>query len=455
MTADRSVRPADAIAGAPGLGKPATAGTMTTTMRAVLLTFLASAIGMLADALPAQQPNAVVRWNDAALAAIRTNRTPPPRVARILAILHTAMFDAVNGIRPEYEHWLVPPTAPAAANRRAAAAQAAHDVLAATYPKQAPDFAQALATELAQLPNNPARQQGIAWGAHVAAAALADRANDGSTEVAIYLGSTAPGMWRPTVSFGGNVLGAMLPAWGNVTPFAVADIGALQPPPPPPLASPEYAAEALLVQALGGATSGLRTAEQTEIARFWAYGPGTASPPGHWNEIATSVVVQRHVGLVESARLYALLNVALADAAIACWRCKYTVGLWRPITAIQLADQDGNPATAADPNWTPLLPTPPFPEYTSGHSTFSGAAAVVLARFFRSDVAPFTAPSDDLPGVTRSYLRFSDAAIESGLSRIYGGIHFPSANVYGLQVGAEVGREVCNRRMRRLRGAGD
>jgi membrane-associated phospholipid phosphatase len=146
--------------------------------------------------------------------------------------------------------------------------------------------------------------------------------------------------------------------------------------------------------------------------------------------------------LGESARLFALLNIALADAAIVSWDCKYVYNLWRPITAIQEADTDGNAATEPDGSWNPLLPTPPFPEYTSGHSTFSGAAAVVLAYFFGSDRISFSVGSDDLTGVRRSFSSFSRAAFESGLSRIYGGIHFPSANVYGLSTGGAVGIHV-------------
>ena len=146
--------------------------------------------------------------------------------------------------------------------------------------------------------------------------------------------------------------------------------------------------------------------------------------------------------------MFALLNIALADAAIVSWDCKYGYNFWRPITAIQLADTDGNPATSADPAWMPLLPTPPFPEYTSGHSTFSGAAAVALAAFFRTDHVAFSVGSDDLPGVVRFYDSFSEAALESGMSRIYGGIHFTSANLYGLFTGGQTGAYVVRHSLR-------
>jgi membrane-associated phospholipid phosphatase len=197
-------------------------------------------------------------------------------------------------------------------------------------------------------------------------------------------------------------------------------------------------------KAYGSLTNSARSPEQTEIAQFWGYGPGSSTPPGHWNQIAIAVAQSRHLGIEQSARLFALVNVALADAAIVCWRCKYTEGYWRPITAIQLADQDGNPATDPDPTWAPLLPTPPFPEYTSGHSTFSGAAATALAGFFGTDRIAFTVGSDDLPGVFRRYRSFSEAAFESGISRLYGGIHFWSGNVQGLACGADIGLQIGN-----------
>lgn len=413
-------------------------------MKALVTTF---AVTALLAAAPAQ--NAAVLWNDAALAAIRATNTPPPRASRNLAILHAAVFDAVNGIRPTYDAYLVAPTAPSSADRTAAAAAAGMAVMTALWPTQAASFTVVRDGLLAGVSNPARRQQGIAWGDAVAQQILAARATDGANAVSSYPGSTTPGMWRPTVSFGGNVLPALLPHWGYVTPFAVADIADLQPAAPPALASAQYAAEVGVTQAIGRSTGSTRTAEQTEIARFWAYGPNTATPPGHWNEIARNIAVARGLDLVEGARMFALLNFAMADAAIACWRCKYETGLWRPITAIQLADQDGNPATTADPSWTPLLPTPPFPEYTSGHSTFSGAAATTLALFFRTDAIAFTARSDDLPGVVRQYSSFSQAAYESGMSRVYGGIHFPVGNTGGLQVGAEIGIEVVARTLRR------
>jgi hypothetical protein len=208
------------------------------------------------------------------------------------------------------------------------------------------------------------------------------------------------------------------------------------------LQSRRYAEDFNQVKELGSANSTTRTADQAETARFWADFSYTATPPGHWNEIAAKVAVARNLSLIESARLFALLNITLADAAIVCWESKYVYDFWRPITAIRMADDDDNPATVADPNWNSLLNAPPFPEYTSGHSTFSQAAAVVLANFFRSDEISFTVGNDTLPGVARSYPNFSAAADESGMSRIYGGIHFFSANRDGKACGAALANYV-------------
>jgi hypothetical protein len=278
---------------------------------------------------------------------------------------------------------------------------------------------------------------------HVASAILQSRNNDGSAVTVSFPGSTDPGQWRPTISFGGIVRPALLPQWGSVTPFAIGNPTPFVPPPPPSLGSSQYAADVNQVQSLGSAVSATRTPEQTQIAQFWGYGPGTATPAGHWNQIAHEVAFTQRNTLEENARLFALLNIALADAGIVSWNCKYQYNFWRPITAIQEADTDGNPDTSADPDWMPLLETPPFPEYTSGHSTFSGTAAVILASFYGKDEIPFSIGSDDLPGVHRFYSSFSEASRESGMSRIYGGIHFMSANLNGLASGAAVGQLVA------------
>jgi hypothetical protein len=229
-----------------------------------------------------------------------------------------------------------------------------------------------------------------------------------------------------------------LPGWGNVPCLAVADPTKFRPPGPPALDSAAYTKSLRTVRDIGSATSAVRTKEQTEIARFWEDGAGTVTPPGHWNRIAQTVATEKKLALAEAARLFALLNVAMSDAAIICWDCKYRFDFWRPVTALR----------ETDPDWTPLLPTPPFPAYTSGHSSFSGAAATALASFFGTDRVRFSSTSDGLPGVTRSFESFSSAAEEAGMSRIYGGIHWDFDNTDGLACGREVAGYVARNHFR-------
>lgn len=408
-------------------------------------------LSCLALAAPLAAQDVVLDWNATALGAIRTAATNPPAASRILAILHGAMFDAVNGVRPRFDHYLVAPAAQRNASAEAAASTAAHDVLVAFYAAQSATFDALHQNVLSRIGNGAPKTRGIAWGAQVAAAILAARAGDGSANTAPFPGSNEPGKWRPTLSFGGIVRPALLPLWGRVQCFSLPAGNQLRPPAAPALPTLRYALEVLMVQHVGGQQSRIRTPDQTQSAQFWGYGPGTATPPGHWNQIAHVVAGNRRGSLLDHARLFALLNLALADAAIVSWDCKYEYNYWRPITAIQLADQDGNALTQPDTSWMPLLETPPFPEYTSGHSTFSGAAAAVLADFYGTDRVSFRVGSDDLPGVQRSFRGFADAAWESGMSRIYGGIHFMSANVHGIGTGYQTGRYVVEHELRPLR----
>ena len=381
-------------------------------------------------------------WNEAARAAIRADRTNPPQATRRLAMLHLAVYDAVNGIQRTHRPYHVQEMAPAGASLEAAVSAAAYEILAQVFPSsgiQTTNFG-ALYTDLVSaLPDGRAKDDGLQWGRGVASAILALRARDGSTDVVAYTPGTAPGEWRPTPPANAP---ALLPGWGRVTPFAMTSSRQFEPYAPAPLTSSGCAFEVNLLKAYGAATGSLRSADQSQIAEFWANGAGTETPPGHWNRIALLVAAERNLGLTEKARLLALVNLALADAAISCWETKYAFNLWRPVTAIREADTDNNPETTADPNWSSFIVTPPFPEYTSGHSTFSRAAATVLAAFYGTDAIPFRVGADGLPGVTRSYPGFGAAADESGISRIYGGIHFPSANIAGQTTGHLLGKHV-------------
>jgi membrane-associated phospholipid phosphatase len=377
--------------------------------------------------------NVVLEWNQLALHAVGQARLTPVFVSRDLAIVQAAVYDAVVAIDRSSEPYFAHVHASRGASPEAAAAQAAHDTLAALFPAQASTFDSALAADLVGIPPGLA-MQGVAVGSEVAQQILTWRSTDGSGATVTYTPGTAPGDWQPTPPAN---LPALAPQWPAVTPFALSAGAQFRPAAPPALDSAEYAAALNEVKDLGSATSTSRTDEQTLIAKFWNDGLGTAFAMGYWNRIAQQVATNQGLSLDQDARLFALLNIAEADAQIACWDAKYTYNLWRPVTAIRAADTDGNPDTAPDATWTPLLTTPNFPSYTSAHSTLSAAAAGVLTALFGSDYH-FTVVSDSLPGVTRSFDSFGAAAAEAGRSRIYGGIHYQFDNLNGQAVGAEV-----------------
>ena len=385
--------------------------------------------------------NPVLTWNAIALQAIRTDKTPPPIAGRDLAIVQIAVEDAVGSVVRSPWPALVRVASPRGASVDAAASAAAHRALSSLFPAQAATFDAALAASLDGILDGPAEQAGVAVGRSVADAVVALRAGDGSGQTVRYTPATFPGDWRPTPP---SFAPALLPQWPGVRPFALRNASQLRPPGMPSLTSPEYAAAVAEVESLGAKDSTVRTADQTQIALFWADGAGTETPPGHWNAIADDLASRKGLSVVRSARMLATLDVALADAGIAAWDAKYAVNCWRPISAIRSADQDGNPATTADTSWTPLLTTPPFPSYVSGHSTFSAAAAEVLSAYFGPRTR-FTATSDALPGVTRSFRSFRVAADEAGVSRIYGGIHFSFDTRDGLARGRSIGRYVLQR----------
>ena len=378
----------------------------------------------------------VTRWNDAALEAIRTGKTAPPVASRNLAILHTAIYDAVNGISRTHESYLVESAVAASASREAAASAAGYTALRALFPASAGRLAAIHESIIAEIPEKPQKQAGLHWGQAVAEAVLASRAFDGANgSVPGPIGSD-PWSWVPTPP---AFAPYALPHWGFVTPFGLTSPSQFRPPGPPSLDSAQWAEECNEVKAWGRATGSLRTPEHDLIALFWADGAGTETPPGHWNSIAQDISEQLGHSMEQDARLFALLNIALADAAICAWDAKYTFNFWRPVTALRNADMDGNDGTEPDPEWSSFIGTPPFPDYVSGHSTFSGAASAVLALFCGRDDIAFTTGSDFLPGVLRTFAGFSAAAEEAALSRLYGGIHFRSANEDGLTAGLQIG----------------
>ena len=375
----------------------------------------------------------VTDWNNAALDAIRADRTVPPIASRNLAIVHIAIYDAVNGITRTHEPYLVPSVVSNSASRVSAASAAAHQTLVSLFPNHTSTFDALHATILGGVPNGPQKTSGITWGEFVGTQILAARANDGSNAIVQPPGGSGPGVWIPTPP---AFLPYLLPQWGFVAPFAMSRSSQFRPMGPPSLDGQQYAADYEEVKQLGAAVGSTRTEDQTEIALFWADGAGTETPPGHWNSIAQIIASARGNTLEQNARLFGLLNIAMADAAICSWDAKYTYHFWRPVTAIAFAEPELN--------WMSFIVTPPFPDYTSGHSTFSAAAATVLPLFFGTEDLPFTTGSDFLPGVFRSFSTCQDAAEEAALSRIYGGIHFRSASADGLQSGSSIGEWTIN-----------
>ena len=319
----------------------------------------------------------VVDWNRELLGIVKTAGAQPATIhaTRSFAILHAAIYDAVISIERDAPPYLFALNAPQEANADAAAAVAGHDVLAALYPAMRSVVDQQLAAELGAIPAGLARQDGEQVGAEAASIMLAVRANDGAggTPPAFHPGS-APGNYQPTPP---SLAMPVFTNWSYVAPFVLRDATQVRPDAPPALASQAYADAVNEVKSLGQDSSTTRTADQTEVAKFWA-------PPiwNTWNQIAESSALSHHTDLEQTAALFAALNLTFADGVIAFYDAKYAYQLWRPVTAIRSADTDGNPATIGDPAWTPLAATAPDPSYPGAHSTISAAGAVVLASFF-------------------------------------------------------------------------
>ncbi len=393
-------------------------------------------------ALPAMADE-VIDWNNVALDAIRAGNTNPPRATRGLAMIHAAVFDAVNGIEEVYEPYHVRSRAPAGASPEAAAVTAAYEVLRKLYPDMKDELGDRYEASMDAIPNGSAKNKGRSWGKRVARDIIALRKRDGADATVSYKPSGEFGRWKPTPP---GFASALLPQWPYVTPFAMPSGDALRAPAPPDFTSEEHAEAYNEVKDYGGMDSAARTEDQTVIAYFWEDGPGTVTPPGHWQVIAQQLSAEHDLTLLENARLFALLSFVQADGAICSWDNKYHHDFVRPYTGItEEADDDGNPDTESDPTWFNLIPTPPFPSYTSGHSTFSGGSSRLLAHFFGSDDFAFCAESPDpqrwpdvLPGVVRCWDSLSQAAEEAGQSRVYGGIHWQYDNQWGLNNGRDL-----------------
>lgn len=378
--------------------------------------------------------NVVVTWNAELLRLVRTPGLQPATVhpTRSYAMMHEAILGAVDAVDGRQLPTMATPFAPRRkGSEDAAAASAAHDTLVALFPTVRSELDALLTTSLAQVPDGPREVTGVQVGRAAAAAVVEMRTHDGSdaTPPTIDPG-TEPGAYRPTLP---DFKPAAFTHWAAVRPFVLPRADQFRPAPPPALTSSEYALSLKQVDRLGAAQGSQRTADQTLIARFWS-GP----PQDTWNEIAEQGALAHHLGTSATARLFAKLDLSLADATIAFYDAKYAYLRWRPVTAIHEAGTDANPATQPDPAWTPLLTTPANPAYPGAHSVISGAAQTVLARFFDSDRSAITVTSVTVPGVTRTFASYSDVAREAGVSRIYAGVHTRDDDVSGAQLGQSV-----------------
>ena len=368
-----------------------------------------------------ERADVIVEWNQ--LLQANAPPTPNPLVPRAYAMLHIAMFDAVNAVEREYTPYHARLVAHPAASAEAAAAQAAHDVLTMLNPAAQATFDAALQARLAKI--QPWRAvAGAAVGSRAASDIIAWRANDGSAEPnPAYSLPPLPGLWQPTAP--GQV--AQLVNFGEFEPFALLTTTQYLPDPPPTLTSALYGADVEEVRSLGSATSTVRTAEQTETARLFASVGNSTAHFAAWNNVARDVARQAHWSLIDTARLFVLLNVSIHDGVQTSHTSKFIYGLWRPVTAIRRADEDLNPATTADPAWTPLLTTPPYPSHSSNQTCVGVSAARSLARAFGTDNVSFSVTWIGTGGnanVTRQYGSFSQLAEQQARSRVYGGIHF-------------------------------
>jgi PAP2 superfamily len=385
----------------------------------------------------AQSVNPVVQWNRTLLVIVRTPGAQPATVhtTRSFAIMHAAIYDAVNVIDGTHKPYLAGLSAvPPSASQDAAAAAAAHEVLLTLYPVFQTALDAVLQQSLAQIPDGNDKVQGVVIGQTVADRILALRSNDGSNAKPIpFVFGNAPGDYQSTPpNFPKQ---PQFTHWSRVTPFTLERASQFRLGPPPELTSDTYTDAFNEVKSLGIAQSTTASADQTLTGHFW-----NGAIQNYWNEIAQTASLAHNLTTAQNARLFALLNLSLADAVIAFYDTKYTYNFWRPVTAIRAADTDNNPDTAADPNWLPQVGnTTPDPSYPGAHAVISAAAARVLTSFFKRDHFNFNVTSEVLPGVERSFSRISAAAEEATLSRIFAGVHFR----FDLTTGQRLGREVA------------
>jgi hypothetical protein len=409
---------------------------MTPVRKPLLLSALLGAASLLTG--HAARADAVIDWNEKAVAAVYAARLSPDQQSRNLAIVHIAVFEAVNSIEPRYTPYRTRLAAEAGASPEAAAAAAAHAVLVKLFPEQAKDFDATLQAALVKLPEGPGKASGIRLGERAAAAILAERAQDGADAPITYRPFTLPGKYVPT----------QLPAsstWNAVKPFAIKSGDQFRPPAPYALSSAQWAADYNEVKKMGAKTGSARSPEQNDIARFWQI-TGAVT----YNPVTRHVATVKGLDLLDNARLFALSSIASADTAVAIFDAKYAHGFWRPVTAIRNGDIDGNDATVLDAGWEPMIATPMHPEYPCAHCTFQAAAAGVLQVMYGDTVPRFSLTSTAAPGITRSFERLSDYVAEVINGRIYEGVHYRTSGEVGAALGRKIAEDVVRNQLRPL-----
>ena len=426
----------------------------------VLIGFLVLGLMRVAHSAPAAA-NEVLKWNETAVKAVAAGGQDGIVITRTLAMVQGAVHDALNAINHRYAAYYFEAPAEVGASPEAAVAAAAHTVLVGVLPSfgtpgqkiAAPAMAEdAYMASLSRVSDAAAKAKGVSIGRASGAAMLTLRKDDGATRDASYTPGTGPGKWRPhpnpdppnppiaNQELARGFASSLRPGWGSVTPFTLLSASQFWLPGPPALTSEAYARDYEKVKSLGGQVSTARTADQTEIARFWFEGPPA------WNRIARVVAEERALDAWDSARLLALMNLAMADAYIAGFKIRYVYDLWRPVTAIREGDADGNDATVGDPNWNSLQNTPAVSDYPSTQSTFSGAAAATLVGVLGTDQVAFSVTSGPpFADIKRSFTSLAQAARESADSRVYAGIHFSTACEDGLALGRKIGERTVAR----------
>jgi hypothetical protein len=402
--------------------------------RILILPILIALMLVALTAPPVARADAVLDWNGyAANAIVGVAAQPPPRGLIRLAMVHVAIYDAVNAIEGyPFTPYAVTPEVTTPASPEAATAAAAHDMLVALFPSQQADLDAKYAASLALIPDGPAKTNGISVGQQSAAGILLFRANDGRDAIVAYVPGSGPGVWIPTPP---GFLAAQAPEVAYVRPFTLNSPSQFRAEEPPDLLSETWARDYNETKSLGAATGSTRTPEQTDLARFISDQPMLL-----WNRAWRGISVSQGLNLLSNARFFALLTTASSDSLIACWDSKFFYNFWRPVTAIRAGDTDGNPLTVPDPNWIGVVVTPNHPEYPAAHGCFSGASCETLTYFFGTDNFNFTMNSL-VPGLiqpVRNYTSFSQALQDALDARVYGGMHFRNSTHKGAIIGKQV-----------------